>query len=164
MRKRFPRRLFGLEPKRVDAELLAEQATHRSMIENARRLIDGLTAEERTLQERIERLRARKAHLDEVITTMTLTAERDQRIAARAEERFQQELQALEGAHRRQLGDLRREEASLRALLHRDVEQFRALVARLRAAVAVDAPGEEPTPAPMPITQVAVALEPTEEP
>lgn len=161
MTKRFPYSLFGLDPRTVEAELAAERTAQRSMLENAHRGIAALLAEERSLTERTTRLRARKAHLDEAVASMALTAEREERIAAHAEERLQHELVALEGAHRRQLSDLRREEASLRALLHRDEERFRALVTRLRAALAVDGPAEEP--ALLPLAQAAIALDPPAE-
>lgn len=157
MTRRFPRRLFGLDPRAVEAELAAEQAAQQTILENAHRANAALVAEERSLKERIARLQARKGHLEEAIAAMAVTAEREERIAAHAEERLQHELVALEGAHRRQLSELRREEASLRALLHRDEEHFRALVTRLRGALAVDAPAEEVLP--IPAAQAAIAID-----
>lgn len=158
MSRAFPRRLFGLDPRAVEAELAAEQSAQRTLLENAHRANAALVAEERSLKERISRLQARKGHLEEAIAAMALTAEREERIAAHAEERLQHELVELEGAHRRQMSELRREEASLRALLHRDEERFRTLVTRLRAALATEAPAAEP--AFLPGAQAAVAMEP----
>lgn len=160
MSRGFPRTLLGLEPRAVEAELAAERLSHRSMLEQGERLLAALVAEERSLTERTARLRARQAHLEEAITTLAPTLERDQRIAARAEERLQNELVLLEGAHRRQLSELRREEAGLRSLLHRDEERFRSLVTRLRATLAASSPAVEATPPP--ILQAAIAQEPAE--
>lgn len=154
---RLPRRLFGLDPRTVEAELAAERAAQRSLLENAHRTNAALLAEERGLKERMARLAARRAHLEATVAIMAVTAEREERIAAHAEERLQHELVALEGAHRRLLSELRREEASLRALLHRDEERFRNLVTRVRAALAIDGPAEEPSS--LPFAQVAVALD-----
>lgn len=149
------RTLLGLHPHEVDQELAEQQATHAALLDAARRQVSSLASERQSLTESLRRLMGRRSHLEAAVARMTLTAERDQRIAARAEERLQNEIASLENAHRQRMGELRREEASLRALLHRDTERFRTLVARLRSALPATTPTEEVTP--LSLAQVAIA-------
>jgi hypothetical protein len=176
---RIRRGVLGLNPRQVDSELATERAAHAALLEGARRQLSGLAAEELSLTDRLARLRARLAHLQSAVTSMALTEARDQRIAIRAEERFQQEVAALEASHRLHSAELRREEASLRALLLRDEESFRGLAARLRAAIFVDRSGappgrtttpqqtpaaDLPTPDQTPVVAAAISLDPDLDP
>jgi chromosome segregation ATPase len=142
MRERLRRRLFGLHPATVDAELAAEESDHQATLEGARQLLAHLTAEEQGRADRVARLTARLRHLQTAVSTMAVTQAREERMAIRAEERLNTELAALETAYKTKMGELRREEAALRALLHRDVERFRALVARLRDVVTAHGEGD----------------------